>query len=174
MERLSFLLLDANVVIHLFASGIWERLVESCDIYLARTVRDEAPRCHSASLPTGAPVETSEWRFHRVTFSSNWARSYRGARSDWTTRSPSTTRRSTVLPWSRWASTARLTHDSCGNPERVAVRFRGLDRDAVSSDKKGTLAKIRLHELERAGVPAVRQRLAADHVSRRAGCRGAR
>ena len=42
MERLSFLLLDANVVIHLFASGIWERLVESCDIQLARTVMGES------------------------------------------------------------------------------------------------------------------------------------
>jgi hypothetical protein len=38
MKRLSFLLLDANIVIHLFKLGIWERLIELCDIHLARTV----------------------------------------------------------------------------------------------------------------------------------------
>ena len=32
------LLLDANVVIHLFRLGIWERVVEACGVHLARTV----------------------------------------------------------------------------------------------------------------------------------------
>lgn len=32
-------------------------------------------------------------------------------------------------------------------PERLAVRYRGLDRDAVSPDAKGSLAEIRLFEL---------------------------
>src|SRR5262245_36869980 len=41
-KRLSFLLLDANVVIHLFKLGIWERLIAECDIHLARTVVGEA------------------------------------------------------------------------------------------------------------------------------------
>lgn len=42
MKRLSFLLLDANVVIYLFEHQLWERLVDTCDIHLARTVVDEA------------------------------------------------------------------------------------------------------------------------------------
>jgi hypothetical protein len=42
MKRLSFLLLDANVVIYLFEHGLWERLIASCDVHLARTVIDEA------------------------------------------------------------------------------------------------------------------------------------
>ena len=42
MKRLSFLLLDANVVIYLFEHRLWERLVETCDVHLARTVIDEA------------------------------------------------------------------------------------------------------------------------------------
>jgi len=37
-------------------------------------------------------------------------------------------------------------------PERVAVKYRGLDRDAVDGRDKGTLAQIHLHELEEAGV----------------------
>jgi len=42
MKRLSLLLLDANVVIHLFEIGIWAKLVELCDLHLSRTVVDEA------------------------------------------------------------------------------------------------------------------------------------
>lgn len=42
MKRLSFLLLDANVVIHLFKCGLWEQLVVACDLHLARTVVQEA------------------------------------------------------------------------------------------------------------------------------------
>ncbi len=42
MKRLSFLLLDANVVIYLFEQGLWERLIEACDVHLARTVIEEA------------------------------------------------------------------------------------------------------------------------------------
>lgn len=41
MKRLSFLLLDANVVIYLFELGIWDRLVAECDIHLSRTVIQE-------------------------------------------------------------------------------------------------------------------------------------
>ena len=33
------------------------------------------------------------------------------------------------------------------DPERLSVRYRGLDRDAISPAPKGTLAEIRLHEL---------------------------
>jgi hypothetical protein len=42
MKRLKFLLLDANVVIYLFKLGLWNKLVELCDILLARTVMREA------------------------------------------------------------------------------------------------------------------------------------
>jgi hypothetical protein len=36
MKRLSFLLLDANVVIALFKLGIWEKVVAVCDLHRAR------------------------------------------------------------------------------------------------------------------------------------------
>jgi hypothetical protein len=36
------LLLDANVVIHLFAVALWDRVVALCDIHVAKTVVDEA------------------------------------------------------------------------------------------------------------------------------------
>ena len=42
MKKLKLLLLDANVVIELFEKGIWEKVVERCEIYLAGTVVDEA------------------------------------------------------------------------------------------------------------------------------------
>jgi hypothetical protein len=38
MKKFRLLLLDANVVIELFRQGIWDRLVEACDVHLARTV----------------------------------------------------------------------------------------------------------------------------------------
>jgi hypothetical protein len=41
-KRLSFLLLDANVVIYLFKLGIWDKLVAACDLHLARTVVQES------------------------------------------------------------------------------------------------------------------------------------
>jgi hypothetical protein len=42
VKKFSLLLLDANVVIRLFELGIWDRVVEACDVHLARTVIDEA------------------------------------------------------------------------------------------------------------------------------------
>jgi hypothetical protein len=42
MKKLSFLLLDANVVIELFEHGIWDGVVTRCDIYIARSVAREA------------------------------------------------------------------------------------------------------------------------------------
>ena len=41
-KKFSLLLLDANVVIHLFKLGIWQRLIELCDVHLAGTVVAEA------------------------------------------------------------------------------------------------------------------------------------
>jgi len=38
MKKFRLLLLDANVVIELFKRGVWDRLVEACDIHLASTV----------------------------------------------------------------------------------------------------------------------------------------
>lgn len=38
MKKFKFLLLDANVVIRLFEWGIWDEVVEHCDVHLARTV----------------------------------------------------------------------------------------------------------------------------------------
>ena len=40
MKKFSLLLLDANVVIHLFKLGIWEALVAQCDVHLSRTVAE--------------------------------------------------------------------------------------------------------------------------------------
>lgn len=39
-KKFRLLLLDANVVIELFRLGIWDKLVDVCDIHLARTVAD--------------------------------------------------------------------------------------------------------------------------------------
>jgi hypothetical protein len=40
MKKFHLLLLDANIVIELFRQGIWERVVELCDVHLARTVAE--------------------------------------------------------------------------------------------------------------------------------------
>jgi hypothetical protein len=40
-KRLNLLLLDANVVIHLFKLGLWDRILDVCDIHLAQTVVEE-------------------------------------------------------------------------------------------------------------------------------------
>jgi hypothetical protein len=42
MKRLSFLLLDANVIIYLFELGMWDRIVAECDLHISRTVKAEA------------------------------------------------------------------------------------------------------------------------------------
>jgi hypothetical protein len=42
MKRLRLLLLDANVVIHLFELRLWEVVVEHCEVVLARTVVEES------------------------------------------------------------------------------------------------------------------------------------
>lgn len=41
MKKFRLLLLDANVVIELFRLGIWDHVVERCDIHLARTVAED-------------------------------------------------------------------------------------------------------------------------------------
>lgn len=41
MEKYKLLLLDANVVIELFEQGIWDEVVEKCEIYLSRTVAEK-------------------------------------------------------------------------------------------------------------------------------------
>jgi hypothetical protein len=42
MKRWSYLLLDANVIIHLFKMGVWDRFVGACDVYVSETVIGEA------------------------------------------------------------------------------------------------------------------------------------
>lgn len=42
MKKFRLLLLDANVVIELFRHGIWARVIETCEVYLSRTVVNEA------------------------------------------------------------------------------------------------------------------------------------
>ena len=42
MSRLTLLILDANVVIHLHEFGLWSRLIAACDVHLPRTVVGEA------------------------------------------------------------------------------------------------------------------------------------
>ena len=51
-KRLSFLLLDANIIIELWRLGLWSKLVELCDIHVGKTVVGEAKLL---SLP-------SDWR----------------------------------------------------------------------------------------------------------------
>jgi hypothetical protein len=41
-KRLSFLLLDANIIIELWRLGLWSKLVELCDIHVGKTVVGEA------------------------------------------------------------------------------------------------------------------------------------
>jgi hypothetical protein len=41
MKKFKLLLLDANVVIELFRLGIWDDVVERCDVHLARTVAED-------------------------------------------------------------------------------------------------------------------------------------
>ncbi|MFO8012169.1 MAG: hypothetical protein R6X20_02575 [Phycisphaerae bacterium] len=40
MKKFHLLLLDANIVIELFRQGIWDRVVEVCDVHLSRTVAE--------------------------------------------------------------------------------------------------------------------------------------
>jgi hypothetical protein len=44
MKKFRFLLLDANVVIHLFELGLWEQFLEKCDVLLAQTVAEREAR----------------------------------------------------------------------------------------------------------------------------------
>jgi len=39
-KKFQLLLLDANIIIELFYQGIWDRLLESCDVHLSRTIAD--------------------------------------------------------------------------------------------------------------------------------------
>lgn len=41
MSRFRLLLLDANVVIYLFKLGLWNEIIDLCDVHLAATVVDE-------------------------------------------------------------------------------------------------------------------------------------
>jgi hypothetical protein len=41
MKKFKLLLLDANVVIELFRLGIWDEVIERCDVHLARTVAED-------------------------------------------------------------------------------------------------------------------------------------
>ncbi len=40
MKKFKLLLLDANVVIHLFEIGLWDKLVERCEVLLSRIVAE--------------------------------------------------------------------------------------------------------------------------------------
>lgn len=42
MSKFKLLLLDANVVIHLFKLGLWDTIVERCDVHLSAVVIGEA------------------------------------------------------------------------------------------------------------------------------------
>src|SRR5262245_31908189 len=41
MSRFRLLLLDAGIVIELFAQGLWDKIVERCEIHLSRTVVEQ-------------------------------------------------------------------------------------------------------------------------------------
>jgi hypothetical protein len=42
MKKFKLLLLDANIVIKAFELGVWQKLIERCDIWIASTVIDES------------------------------------------------------------------------------------------------------------------------------------
>lgn len=42
MQKLRCLLLDANIIIKLFELGLWERVIERCELVVAETVVEEA------------------------------------------------------------------------------------------------------------------------------------
>lgn len=44
MKKFRLLLLDANIVIHLFEVDLWSKVVEKCEILLARTVAEQEAR----------------------------------------------------------------------------------------------------------------------------------
>lgn len=57
MKKFRLLLLDANVVIHLFEQGIWDQFINRCDVVLARTVVDEAHLYFQDSRPFEIDLE---------------------------------------------------------------------------------------------------------------------
>jgi hypothetical protein len=59
MKRLSFLLLDANIVIELFEQSLWDRFLTEGDVHLARTVVDEARFYYEGS--TKKPVDLAPY-----------------------------------------------------------------------------------------------------------------
>jgi len=48
MKRLKFLLLDANIVIKLFELGLWDQIIERCDIFLSQTIVEHEARYYEA------------------------------------------------------------------------------------------------------------------------------
>jgi len=77
---LRLLLLDANIVIYLFEFSIWDKVVDRCEIFLARTVvkesidfKDDAGLMHPILL---APYEESE-KITVVDVSASQAKAFR-------------------------------------------------------------------------------------------------
>src|SRR3990172_13010218 len=64
-------------------------------------------RHYHASRPTALPVETSSWRFRRLTFRRSPRKEYLRTRNGRTKSRPRSTDRSTVAPSSTWASAAK-------------------------------------------------------------------
>ncbi len=66
IKKFRLLLLDANVVIELFRHGIWDRLLEACDVHLAQTIVSREVRYYDDSqgvrhdLDLGKYVESGE------------------------------------------------------------------------------------------------------------------
>jgi len=75
MKKLKLLLFDANVVIELFRQGIWDKVVERCEIRLSRTVaeeevkywEEETGRQHRIDL--GTYIEAGNVKIFDVSFS---------------------------------------------------------------------------------------------------------
>jgi len=64
MPRLNSLILDANVVITLHELRIWRKLIERCDIHLARTVV-ESEAIFFEKDGDRQPTSRSNFRFDR-------------------------------------------------------------------------------------------------------------
>ena len=73
-KRLSFLLLDANIIIELWRLGLWSKLVELCDIHVGKTVVGEADFFLDASgnrvaIDLSADISSQKIQVFQVEFS---------------------------------------------------------------------------------------------------------
>ena len=52
MPALKLLILDANEVIYLHETGLWQAVLSRCEVYLARTVAEDEAKFYRGRRPT--------------------------------------------------------------------------------------------------------------------------